>query len=419
MSGIVDGSATLAAWTDVRAAEGAHGDTDPPPARQQPAWADPELLVRVRRRLAASPALVRVEDTDMFRRLLARVAAGELHVIQAGDCAEVPMECTAGSVARKAGVLDALAGVMRTVSSKPVLRVGRIAGQFAKPRSRATELVSDMELPVYRGHMVNDPQPAPHARRHDPARMLTCYQAASDAMMFLGWAGDEAPRPPGSRPTPEPPVEPQVWTSHEALVLDYEVPLLRHTDDGRLLLGSTHWPWIGERTRQLDGAHVALLADVVNPVACKVGPTMTRDEVVALCERLDPAREPGRLTLIARMGAEAVTAKLSQLVEAVRRAGHPVIWLTDPMHGNTVNGPDGLKTRFMGSILHEVREFQSAVRAAGGVLGGMHLETTPDEVTECVSDHTRLDQVGVKYTSLCDPRLNPRQAIAVAAEWRG
>ncbi|MFG2877647.1 3-deoxy-7-phosphoheptulonate synthase [Streptomyces sp. NPDC048337] len=392
-------------------AEGELAYPDPWEARQQPAWADRQLLGRVRRQLAASPPLVRVEDTDTLRRLLARVAAGEFHVVQAGDCAEDPAECTPGYVTRKAGVLGALAGVIQTASSKPVLRVGRIAGQFAKPRSRPTELMGDRELPVYRGHMVNGPQPDPLAREHDPARMLACYEAASSAMALLGWSG--------SRSQADAHVESQVWTSHEALVLDYEVPLLRRTEDGRLLLTSTHWPWIGERTRQLDGAHVALLAEVVNPVACKVGPTMTPDELLALCERLDPAREPGRLTLIARMGADAVAAQLPPLLEAVRAAGHPVVWLTDPMHGNTVGGPDGLKTRFLDTVRHEVRAFQAAVRSAGGVPGGLHLETTPDEVTECVADHTRLDQVGVKYTSLCDPRLNPRQAVAVASEWRG
>lgn len=424
MSGIVDRSGTLVAPAGLNGMAGSEfAYPDPWEARQQPAWADRELLVEVRRRLAASAPLVRVEDTEELRRRLAHVAAGEAHVVQAGDCAEDPAECTPGSVERKASLLDGLAEMMQLASGKPVLRVGRIAGQFAKPRSRPTERVGDQELPVYRGHMVNGPQPGAQARRHDPARMLACYEAASNAMEFLGWPGARAQGPSGARSPLEPRVRaqarPKVWTSHEALVLDYEAPLLRRTDDGRLLLTSTHWPWIGERTRQLDGAHVALLAQVVNPVACKVGPTMTPDEVVALCERLDPAREPGRLTLIARMGADAVAAKLPPLVEAVRAAGHPVTWLTDPMHGNTVSGPDGLKTRFVETVLREVREFRSAVRAAGGVPGGLHLETTPDEVTECVADSARLHEVGVKYTSLCDPRLNPRQAVAVAAEWRG
>ncbi|WP_406453054.1 3-deoxy-7-phosphoheptulonate synthase [Streptomyces sp. NBC_00876] len=391
------------------------GEREEREARQQPDWEDRELLTGVRRQLAGSPALVRVEDTDALRGLLAGVAAGERQVVQAGDCAEDPAECTPGDTARKADLLHALAAVVQSVSFGPVLRVGRIAGQFAKPRSRPTEMMGGQELPVYRGHMVNGPQPELATRRHDPARMLACYEAASSTMEYLGWSGGEEQGRSGARRSSEP----RVWTSHEALVLDYEGPLVRRTDDGRLLLTSTHWPWIGERTRQLEGAHVALLAGVVNPVACKVGPSMTPGEVAALCERLDPEREPGRLTLIARMGADAVSTKLPPLVEAVRASGHPVVWLTDPMHGNTVSGPDGLKTRLVETVLREVRAFRSAVRSAGGVPGGLHLETTPDEVTECVADRSRLDQVGVKYTSLCDPRLNPRQAVAVAAEWRG
>ncbi|GAA2916796.1 hypothetical protein GCM10020221_10970 [Streptomyces thioluteus] len=208
-----------------------------------------------------------------------------------------------------------------------------------------------------------------------------------------------------------------MWTSHEALLLDYEMPMLRVDEKGRLFLGSTHWPWIGERTRQLEGAHVALLAEVSNPVACKVGPTMEPGDLLALCERLDPWRDPGRLTLIARMGADAVTDRLPRLVEAVRGAGHPVIWLSDPVHGNTVTAPGGHKTRIVETVSLEVSRFVEAVRTAGGVAGGLHLETTPDDVTECASTEDRLGSVGERYTSHCDPRLNPSQALAVVSSW--
>jgi 3-deoxy-7-phosphoheptulonate synthase len=210
-----------------------------------------------------------------------------------------------------------------------------------------------------------------------------------------------------------------VWTSHEALLLDYEIPMLRRDEEGRLALASTHWPWIGERTRQIDGAHVALLADVVNPVACKVGPRLQAAELLALCERLDPRREPGRLTLIARMGADVLADLLPPLVWAVRAAGHPVIWLIDPMHANTVTTSDGVKTRFVDTLIREVRAFQIAVRAAGGIAGGIHLETTPDDVTECVCAEFGIERIGEKYTTLCDPRLNPRQAISVVSAWSG
>ncbi|GHD19668.1 phospho-2-dehydro-3-deoxyheptonate aldolase [Streptomyces violarus] len=383
------------------------------PVCQQPEWAGHPRLAPVRRQLAAAPGLVRAADVAALRQLLARAAAGEFLVIQAGDCAEDFAECTVGHITRKAGLLQVLAGIVTANTGKPVVRVGRIAGQFGKPRSRPTERIGDLELPVYRGSMVNGPQPDPLIRRPDPARLAEGYRAASSAMEYLGWTGQDppphlGPRQPGDLP---------VWTSHEALLLDYEVPMLRRADDGEVFLASTHWPWIGDRTRQLDGAHVALLAGVANPVACKVGPGLTPAALVALCERLDPLREPGRLTLIARLGAAAVAARLPPLVAAVREAGHQVIWLTDPMHGNTVGGPDGLKTRFLETVLREVAEFRAAVAAAGGVAGGMHLESTPDPVTECVAHPGELGRVGEKYTSLCDPRLNPQQAFTVAAAW--
>ncbi|MFF3604417.1 3-deoxy-7-phosphoheptulonate synthase [Streptomyces sp. NPDC002463] len=379
------------------------------PAVQQPSWEDHPEIARVREELASAPPLVDAAETDALRARLAEAAAGRVQIIQSGDCAEDWAECNQGDVARKAGLLEVLAGIMKMTSHKPVLRVGRLAGQYGKPRSNPTETVGGVELPVYRGHMVNAPEPDPELRRPDPARMLTGYRSSRGVMEFLGWGdGNRRARP-----------ETPVWTSHEALLLDYELPMLRTQPDGRLLLTSTHWPWIGERTRQVDGAHVALLAAVANPVACKVGPAMTADTLLALCERLDPERTPGRLTLIARMGADTVGERLPALVSAVRAAGHPVIWLTDPMHGNTVTGPEGLKTRLVKTVVREVVEFHRAVTAAGGVAGGIHLETTPDEVTECVADHDRMHEVGEKYTSFCDPRLNPRQAISVASAWLG
>lgn len=379
------------------------------PAPQQPKWPEQRHVRRIREELATKPALVRGDDVHALRSLLARVSAGQLQVVQAGDCAEDPAECTPGYVARKAALLDVLAGLMKLNSHKPVIRVGRIAGQFGKPRSNPTETVDGVELPVYRGHMVNSPEPDPELRRPDPRRLLTGYHAASDAMHHLGWWH------PGRRFH----VEPPVWTSHEALLLDYELPMIRRDDEGRPLLTSTHWPWVGERTRQVDGAHITMLSAVVNPIACKVGPTASPEELLALCERLDPDRTPGRLTFISRMGADAVAERLPPLVAAARAAGYPVIWLCDPMHGNTVSGPDSLKTRFVETVIREVEEFQRAVSSMGGTPGGLHLETTPDDVTECVENGSMLGQVGDKYTSFCDPRLNPRQAIAVASAWRG
>jgi 3-deoxy-7-phosphoheptulonate synthase len=237
--------------------------------------------------------------------------------------------------------------------------------------------------------------------------MLACYAAADRATTLLRQRTG-AWMPPTGAP---------VWTSHEALILDYERPLLRRTAGGQGYLSSTHLPWIGERTRDPEGSHVRLLARVANPVACKVGPTMRPAQLVDLCSTLDPGREPGRLTLIARMGVDQVAARLPALVAAVREAGHPVSWLCDPMHGNTIKTPAGLKTRSVQTIIEEVVAFQQAVASAGGTAAGLHLETTPDDVTECVWNQAQPADVGRHYTTLCDPRLNPRQAITVAGAW--
>jgi 3-deoxy-7-phosphoheptulonate synthase len=355
-------------------------------------------VASVRAELAGRPGLVSSAAVARLRDRLARVATGDAHVVQAGDCAESFTECTPDYVMRKAGLVDVLAGLLKMITRKPVVRVGRIAGQFAKPRSSAVDRVNGVAVPAYRGDAVNSAEPDPSGREPDPSRLLSAYDAAAAALSHLS-------------PAP-------MWTSHEALLLDYELPLLRPAADG-VYLSSTHWPWIGDRTRQVDGPHVALLAGVVNPVACKVGPTMTVPELVALCARLDPARSPGRLTLIARMGASLAAARLPALVAAVRAEGHPAIWLTDPMHGNTSRTPDGLKTRHVAAIQQEVRDFQESVRAAGGTPGGLHLETTPDHVTECITHRADLDKVGEKYTTLCDPRLTMDQAAAVVTTWTG
>jgi 3-deoxy-7-phosphoheptulonate synthase len=378
------------------------------PAPQQPDWGSTRLDGVIEELRQRTP-LVRAEDVRGLRLLLARAALGEAVVLQAGDCAEDPAEATVGEVARKAALLEELADVMELAADRPVLRVGRIAGQFAKPRSQPTELVGGVELPVYRGHLVNSPEPTADRRRPDPDRMLVGHRAAAEVLHHLGW-GDQPERLL---------TDPQVWTSHEALLLDYELPQVRRDEHGRALLTSTHWPWIGERTRRVDGAHVALLAAVANPVGCKVGPTMTVDELLELCARLDPGREPGRLTLISRMGLGAVARNLPRLVAAVKAAGHPVIWLCDPMHGNTVQGPGGLKTRYLSTLTQEVRAFQEAVAGSGGVAGGLHLETTPDDVTECVADESQVHRVGERYRSFCDPRLNPEQAAELVSGWRG
>nr|BFD42013.1 phenazine biosynthesis protein PhzC [Pseudomonas sp. FFPRI_1] len=378
-------------------------------AFQQPQWSEPSQLHDAQAYLRDSAPLIRVEDILVLRATLARVAAGEAMIIQSGDCAEDMDESSPAHVARKAAVLDILAGALRLVTQQPVVRVGRIAGQFAKPRSSNSERIGNVELPVYRGDMVNGREALGSHRQHDAQRLVRGYHAAHDILQHLGWNEPANQEPLCGSPA---------WTSHEMLVLDYELPQVRQDHQGRVFLGSTHWPWIGERTRQLAGAHVALLSEVLNPVACKIGPDITRDQLLSLCERLDPRREPGRLTLIARMGAHKVGDRLPPLVAAVRSAGHQIIWLSDPMHGNTIVAPCGNKTRMVRTITEEIINFKHAVTSAGGVAAGLHLETTPDEVSECVSDALGLDQVASHYKSLCDPRLTPWQAVTAVMAWK-
>ncbi len=377
-------------------------------ARHQPEWDNPSQVELARAILASVVPLVSVEEVEALRSQLARVSTGEMHVVQAGDCAEDPAECTAEHVQRKVEVLDLLARTLESATNKQALRVGRIAGQFSKPRSNRIERAGEAEFPAFLGHMINSPEPDRESRRPDPLRILKGYMAASEIMLRLGWRRSTAWQSHQLG-------EPVVWTSHEALLLDYEIPMIRELDDGRRWLSSTHWPWIGERTRQLDGPHVTLLAHVVNPVACKVGPGMGAREIVELCDRLNLEREHGRLSLIVRMGANIVADRLPKLIEAVQAADHPVVWLCDPMHGNTVLLPGGAKSRFMETIAREIRGFRHALERAGGIAGGLHLETTPDDVTECVTDPSELGSGS--YTSLCDPRLNPRQAVSVVSAW--
>ncbi|MFD6327099.1 3-deoxy-7-phosphoheptulonate synthase [Streptomyces sp. NPDC058442] len=373
------------------------------PALQQPQWDDPAQAERVRDILSDRPPLVTADGAARLGRLLAQVAAGRAHLVQAGDCAEDPAESTPDHVRRKTELLDRLARTAQAAVGRPVLRIGRIAGQFAKPRSKPVEEVGGVTVPVFRGHMVNAPEPG--LRRPDPERILTCHRSAQDIVRELAVLNE-------GRPEAE-----RVWTSHEALLLDYEIPMLRPAGWGRQLLGSAHLPWIGERTRHPDGAHVRMLSAVVNPVACKIGSGTTTEDVTALAARLDPDRLPGRLVLVARMGNGFVTGRLPSLVEAVRAAGHPVIWLCDPMHGNTITSPDGHKTRLLDAMTSEIHDFNEVMTKVAGVNGGLHLETTPDDVTECAADSSELGSVGDRHTTFCDPRLNPRQAEQLVSAW--
>jgi 3-deoxy-7-phosphoheptulonate synthase len=383
------------------------------PAEQQPTWPDRDRLRQVTARLAASPPLVSPPEVHALRGVLDRVARGGALIVQAGDCAETLDGPYLADVAAKVRLVEDMAREVADASGLPVVRIGRIAGQYAKPRSSPTEWAGHQELPSFRGYLVNSPEPRPASRVPDPARLLRGYQHARATLRMLRQvrspAAAQAAREPGGLPA--------VWTSHEALVLDYEEPLVRHDPaTGGWVLTSTHLPWIGVRTSATAGAHVAFLSGVANPVGCKVGPAATPAGLVELCRRLDPRRAPGRLVLICRLGAERVRQLLPHLVAAVADAGHPVVWLCDPMHGNTRSTRDGRKTRHLDAVLAELRGFFAAVRTAGGWPGGVHLEATVDDVTECLGGIPPVTQrdLARRYTTVCDPRLNPHQSQEVA-----
>ncbi|MFJ1703653.1 3-deoxy-7-phosphoheptulonate synthase [Kitasatospora sp. NPDC088346] len=364
-------------------------------------WPDRSAVDQVIARLREQPPLVALEDCLDLRRRLAEVAAGRAHLIQGGDCAELFAEVSAHTVRRKAAQLGELADLVESGTGRETAAVGRIAGQFAKPRSQPFEPGPYGEsLPVYRGDAVNDTRPTAEARTPDPQRLLTAHRLSAEVHRHL-----DAERTAGGRP---------VFTSHEALLLDYELPLTR-TDGGQLHLGSAHLLWIGERTRDPAGRHVAALAGTANPVAVKLGPTTTAADLTALAAALDPERIPGRLSFILRFGADLVEPVLPRLVRAATEAGLQPVWICDPMHGNTERSPAGRKIRRTDAVLAEIRACVRVLRRLGQHPGGLHLELTPDDVTECVGP--RQDPaVQPRYWTACDPRLNPEQArLAVTA----
>ncbi|HEY3734404.1 MAG TPA: 3-deoxy-7-phosphoheptulonate synthase [Streptosporangiaceae bacterium] len=382
----------------------------PVAAPQQPGWDGHPALEHAKALLRDLPPIVTAAELDHLTKALAKAARAEAAVLQVGDCAESFNECTPAHTAAKLALLDQMAARAGSRMGMPVIQVGRIGGQFAKPRSASVERHEGRELPVFRGHMINSEVATPAARHHDPHRMLRAYEAGkkvSDRVRLRrtdGPAADDGTGP---------------WCSHEMLVIDFEASLLRMDfDSGVTMLGSTHFPWVGERTRQPGGTHVSLLAAVHNPVACKLGPGAGPAEVVELCELLDPERIPGRLTLIVRMGAEAVTEALPPVAAAVREAGHPVIWMCDPMHGNTVRAATGVKTRRMTDLIREAIGFRAVLEKLHLHPGGLHLEVAPAPVTECVGGGVADDASMLPgYTTLCDPRLNPDQAIELIDAW--
>ncbi len=381
------------------------------PAAQQPHWRCHPDYLRTREQLALAPPLVTMPELDTLAAELATVATGNGYLLQAGACAESLSECTPADIAAKLDVLHTLGDILAENRAGPVLRIGRMGGQFAKPRSQAVERHEEQELPAFRGHMINSELPTITAREHDPGRMLCAYQASAQVHRALRTNRSEraATQTPGGSGG---------WSSHEALVIDYESSAIR-TDPatGASYLSSTHLPWVGERTRQPQSAHVRLLSSVRNPVGCKLGPTVTAEQVLQLCALLDPDRVPGRLTFIVRMGAQRIWDALLPIVEAVSRAGHPVVWVSDPMHGNTVRSSLGLKTRRVPDMIAEAVAFRSILECLGEHPAGLHLEVAASEVTECIGGVVREEMLPQRYTTRGDPLLNPEQAAELLRAW--
>jgi len=425
------------------------------PAGQQPEWPDADALASARERLSGLPPLVFAGEARALLTGLGEVCEGRAFLLQAGDCAESFRDVSAPAIRERLKVLLQMSAVLTYGATLPVVRVGRIAGQFAKPRSEPTEIVDGVELPSFRGHVVHSDEPTLEARVPDPERMVQGYYQAASTLNLLraftkggfadlthvhSWNREfVASSPAGQRyesladeieralrfmqaigidlTTERTLHEVDVWTSHEGLLLPYEEALTRKdSTTGQWYDCSAHMLWIGNRTRDPDGAHVAFFSGVNNPIAVKLGPSATPEEAVELTERLNPDAIPGRLTFITRMGADRVCEALPPLVRAVRDAGAPVVWVCDPMHGNLVRMPSGTKTRRFDAIMEELQGFFSVHREAGSWPGGVHLEFTGEDVTECLggSEAVLEEQLDNRYETLCDPRLNGRQSLDLA-----
>ncbi|GAB2708397.1 class II 3-deoxy-7-phosphoheptulonate synthase [Kitasatospora kifunensis] len=422
------------------------------PAAQQPDWPDPQALRTALADLASYPPLVFAGECDQLRARLGAVARGEAFLLQGGDCAEAFDGVSAEHIRSKLKTLLQMAAVLTYAASVPVVKVGRIAGQYSKPRSKPTETRDGITLPVYRGDSVNGFEFTPESRRPDPERLKRMYNASAatlnlvrafttggyaDLRQVHAWNQDFVRNSPAGQRyerlakeidnalsfmqacgvAPEEFKTVEFFSSHEALVLDYETALTRvDSRTGELYDVSGHMVWIGERTRQLDGAHIEFASKIRNPIGVKLGPTTTVDEALTLIERLDPQREPGRLTFITRMGAGKVRDHLPTLVEKVTASGAQPVWICDPMHGNTFEAETGHKTRRFDDVLDEVKGFFEVHRGLGTHPGGIHVELTGDDVTECVGggDEVMVDDLHQRYETACDPRLNRSQSLDLA-----
>jgi 3-deoxy-7-phosphoheptulonate synthase len=420
-------------------------------AGQQPHWPDADALRAAVETLAAYPPLVFAGECDDLRDRLAAAARGEAFVLQGGDCAETFAAATADNIRDRIKTILQMAAVLTYGASVPVVKIGRMAGQYAKPRSTGSEVRDGVELPAYRGDMVNDFAFTEAARTPDPNRLVRAYHASSAtlnlvraftmggfadlryvhdwnrgfvanaanqkyerlahdidmAMKFMAACGADF----DAMRTVE------FFAAHEALVLDYERPLTRiDSRTGLAYDTSAHFVWVGERTRDLDGAHVDFVSRIQNPVGVKVSANAESDQLLKLLDKIDPDREPGRVSFITRMGARAVRDALPPIVERVNESGAQVTWICDPMHGNTFSSTTGFKTRHFDDVVDEVHGFFDVHRALGTVPGGIHVELTGNDVTECLGGSEKILDADLekRYESLCDPRLNHQQSLELA-----
>jgi 3-deoxy-7-phosphoheptulonate synthase len=421
------------------------------PIKQQPEWPDAAAVAAASAELATLPPLIFAGEVDILRERLARAARGDAFLLQGGDCAETFAGATAEQIRNRLKTLLQMAVVLTYGASMPIVKMGRMAGQFAKPRSSDNETRGDVTLPAYRGDIVNGYPFTPESRQADPQRLIKGYHTSASTLNLIraftqggfadlrevhSWNKGFATNPANQRYASlaseidravkfmeaagadfDELKRVEFYTSHEGLLMDYERPMTRiDSRNGTPVNTSAHFLWIGERTRGLDDAHVDYFSRIRNPIGVKLGPSTTADDMERLIDKLDPAREPGRLTFITRMGAGKVRDALPPLLEAIKSFDATPLWVTDPMHGNGLTTPTGYKTRRFDDVVDEVRGFFESHRAAGTHPGGIHVELTGDDVTECLGGSEQIDEatLATKYESLCDPRLNHMQSLELA-----
>jgi 3-deoxy-7-phosphoheptulonate synthase len=422
------------------------------PAAQQPAWPSVEGLAQAQQILAGLPPLVFAGECDELKLRLADATNGDAFVLMGGDCAETFVANTADSIRARLKTVLQMAIVLTYGASMPVVKIGRIAGQYGKPRSSSEETIDGVSLPSYRGDAVNGLEFTNEARQPDPMRLVQTYHASAatlnlvraftqggyaDLRQVHSWNQDfVSESTPGKRyeemaaeidralsfmtacgADPEEFKRADFYASHEALLLDYEKPLTRiDSRTGNLYDVSGHFVWVGERTRELDGAHIDFVSKIQNPIGVKIGPKTTEADILGLLEKLNPEKIPGRLMFITRMGAGNISEVLPKLVSAVQKTDHPVLWVCDPMHGNTKEAASGHKTRLLDDVIAEVRGFFEVHKSLGTHPGGIHIELTGDDVTECLGGIGGVSETDLpfRYETACDPRLNRIQSLDLA-----